>query len=364
MRINTMKMKIAFWAGLCLIITAITIISYSSFIMKKNAESARQQAIASARQYAAAVARQEANYIKAVLEVALDTARALAHALSSVVEKENNVRFDRHDVNAMLKTVLEKNPDFVGIGNGWEPNAFDGRDSDFIHLPGHDKTGRFIPYWSRDINGNILAAPLIDYEKEGAGDYYLIPRKTKKECIIEPYIYDVQGVPTLMTTLAVPILNKGKFYGMTGIDFRLDKLQEIADNTQYLYDNTGKMFIISHRGMIAAASGSPDSAGKSLQTIEDDYHQDMAVIQNGKQDIRIQDDLLKIVMPVHIGYTDTPWAVKINIPEYKITQAADIQMHNTNQDRWIMAFISLCCTFTALFFTNLYLRPVNQSFGS
>jgi len=43
-----------------------------------------------------------------------------------------------------------------------------------------------------------------DYETAGAGDYYLVPRQRKKETVLEPYFYEVNGTKVLMTSVAVP----------------------------------------------------------------------------------------------------------------------------------------------------------------
>ncbi|WP_172452716.1 hypothetical protein [Chromatium okenii] len=46
--------------------------------------------------------------------------------------------------------MLEANPQLVGLGSYWEPNAFDGRDAEFVNVaPENDATGRYIPYWNR-----------------------------------------------------------------------------------------------------------------------------------------------------------------------------------------------------------------------
>ena len=48
--------------------------------------------------------------------------------------------------------------------------------------------------------------PLIDYDKDGPGDYYQVPKKTGKDFLTEPYTYNVGGKDTLMTSFMVPLM--------------------------------------------------------------------------------------------------------------------------------------------------------------
>ncbi len=74
---------------------------------------------------------------------------------------------DRAAYNAVLKGYLERNPQLLATWSGWEPNALDGRDAEFIGQPGNDTTGRFVPYWNRG-SGSIALEPLADYDKHGS----------------------------------------------------------------------------------------------------------------------------------------------------------------------------------------------------
>ena len=179
MRIKSVQKKITFWSGLCVLVTAAVIVAYSVYNMQSAAVTARAEAIASAKKFATVSASQKANYIKAQLEVAMDAARTLAETFSGIKEEGINLSLDRDSVNKILKVILEKNPSFVGTYTAWEPNAFDKLDEQYKGKESNDDTGRFIPYWNRNEQGEIVVEPLIDYDKEGAGDYYQLPKKDK-----------------------------------------------------------------------------------------------------------------------------------------------------------------------------------------
>ena len=226
MRIKT---SIILFTSLCLFALATIITTFS-------ANSMINEAIKIAKENISNLAKSEAGNIKAEIELSLDAARTLADILSTQIT--DNKKLTRDKVNSMLISVLKNNEKFLGTYTLWEPNAFDGKDNEFIDTEGHDGTGRFIPYWTRTADGGIAVDPLADYTIKGAGDYYQLPKETKKECILEPYTYPVQGKEILLTSLVVPIIVEGKFYGIAGIDISLDFLQNITDNID-IYEKTG-----------------------------------------------------------------------------------------------------------------------------
>jgi methyl-accepting chemotaxis protein len=158
-----------------------------------------------------------ASQVKARVEVALDEARALGQIFQSVANLEG-VELSREEANLLLRDFIERRPEFLGVYVAFEPNAYDGKDAEAAGTPGHDATGRFIPYWTRDTAGQGHLDALLDYEKEGIGDYYLLPKKTLKECVLDPYVYPIQGKEVMLTSLVVPILDSQKrFIGIAGI---------------------------------------------------------------------------------------------------------------------------------------------------
>ncbi len=348
MTLKSIQQRIVLWSGICLLATAAIIVAYSAVTLKSKARAAREEAIAWANTSAGEVAEKISGQIKAEIEVALNAARTLAQTFSGVKDKTNAVDLGRGEVNSILRIVLARNPQFVGTYTAWEPDAFDGMDPGYKKAQGHDETGRFIPYWSRSEQGEIAVKPLIDYDREGPGDYYQKPKKTKNESIITPYFSSVQGKNTLIVSLAVPIVIEDTFYGIAGVDLTLEFLQEIVDDVKGLYNGKAKIVVISSNGTLAAATNQPELAGKHLKDIHQDFERYMNIIQEGRSNIAMIDGELETFVPLRIGKTTTPWSVNINIPEEEITVKADAQMQATVQDMWKMIVISILCAAVAL----------------
>jgi methyl-accepting chemotaxis protein len=321
---RSIRNKILLWAGLCLFGSLGIVVAYSSI-------TTRTIAMDDAKQSVLSTARKNADEIAAVIGCALETARTLANALSTV--KSARAELSREAVDSILKTTLERNSDFVGVYTAWEPDAFDRQDSRFVNRPGSDSSGRFVPYWSRNKEGTIGVEPLVGYEdttrnETGArkGDYYLLPRETKRECIIEPYIYPVQGKPTLMTSLVVPILVGDTHYGLAGVDLALDFLQSLA-NKEDIFHNTGKVFIASYKGLIAAASEDPGIIGKPLDAaFGDESDKYLKPAQQAQQWVDVSGGMVTVVTPIALGQTNTPWSVIIQVPAKAIVASASAIM--------------------------------------
>ncbi|MCP4345323.1 MAG: response regulator [Desulfobacterales bacterium] len=364
---KSLQMKVTFWAGSCLLVMAAAIITYSSITMMHTAENLRKEKIEDARNYGTAVAKQYANHIKAEFELALDTARTLARVLSGKKDANIELEVSRDEINGILKTVLTRNPVFFGVYTCWETNAFDLMDRGYKNWEGHDGTGRFIPYWKREENGEIRLVPLADYEKEGPGDYYLLPRKTKTECMIEPRISDASaaGGAPLITSLVAPIITGDAFHGIVGVDLRLDIFQRLVEKVEHLYEGTGQIFVISNSGIICSATGKPEMAGKHLKDADTENSEKKLIhIREGREFIHMTEKHLEVLMPLKPGYTETPWAVRILIPSEKITAAADQQVQQAIRKMWKMIGMCILIAAVALSFlwggTRSVLKPIRH----
>ncbi len=349
MKRKSIQMKIAAWSGLCLLVTATAIVSFAAVNMKNAAHAQREEAIQTAKKIASTTAEEKAGQIKAELEKAMDVARTLAETFSGIKDDRANLKLDRDAINNILKIILERNPLFTGVYTAWEPNALDDLDDLYKDTDGNDATGRYVPYWSRNKQGEIAMKPLIDYAVEGPGDYYQRPQKTKTECLIDPRIYPVHGQPTLMTSLVVPVMVGTTFYGIAGIDLQLDFLQAISDDVEGLYDGAAKIVIISHNGTLVGVTQQPDLQGQPLKTISENVSEDLALIQSGETKVVTNEKgELEVLVPISLGKAQTPWSVKILIPEEKVTLAADTQMQAAIQNVWKMTGIGVACAISAL----------------
>jgi methyl-accepting chemotaxis protein len=168
---------------------------------------------------------------------------------------EANTTKDRAEVMGTLRHLLDRYPNVIGTYVGYEPGAFDNKDAAFANTTGHDATGRFIPYWNR-LTGQETLDPLLDYD---TSDYYLIPKNTKADSVIEPYEYEGQ----ILTSFISPILDaQDNFLGIGGVDVSLNYLNDEISKIRVF--ETGYAFLVSHSTIFVAA---PDPALIGKQTL-------------------------------------------------------------------------------------------------
>jgi methyl-accepting chemotaxis protein len=340
-------------------IVAIISIAIIYYLISRSATIAEQhsqkEALESAYKYA--------NSLDAELEVGMDAARTLAEAFSGY---ESIPREKRREVfNSMLKSTLEKHKEFFGMCTCWEPNALDGLDNEYINKPVHDKTGRFIPYWFYD-NGVLKTEPLVDYDKEGAGDWYLLPKRTGEEQIIEPYIYTAGGKEILMTTLSAPIKDKnGKFLGIVTVDMELSTFQEMIEKIKPY--ETGVAALFSNDGKIAAHFDKSRLGKNILETEKDMVGEKLSqmkeAIKRGENftftsySEPLSTDVLIQIVPFYVGNTKTPWAFAVGFPMNKVL--ADVSNLKSVSIIFIIIFL-IILTIALYYISNIFSKQINN----
>ncbi len=297
------------------VLTIASILAIVTFIAVRVNGTSRQDAITIATETAGHYAASS----EAFFENALDEARSLAMVFEAVTVK-SNASISRRQANSILQYFIERSPNYFAVYVGFEPEAYDGKDVNFIDEWGHDSTGRFIPYWTRTETGEGDLEPLIGYETEGIGHYYQIPKKTAREAIIDPIIAEKPGKNVLMTSLVVPILGAdGAFMGIAGIDVLLDELQKSLSGT-VLY-KTGTLTLVSANGTIAAARD-PTLTGRKIDDVETDtiFKEKLAVKSGFSMERKLASGkaVITIGIPLETGNTKTKWMVVADVPTSEI----------------------------------------------
>ncbi len=187
---------------------------------------------------------------------------ALAHAISSTMSEYNSS--DRDEVNRILNRILEDNPHLIGTYVAYEPNAFDGRDNEFINAEGHDASGRFISFWNK-IEGEIELEPLQGYETL---EYYVYPKAFNKNFITDPYYYE----DIFMVSYVAPIIKDDEFLGVAGVDVSLKYVDDIVSQIKAF--DTGYAIMTGSSGTILSQPYNKDWIG--LKTIYDYDNEELA----------------------------------------------------------------------------------------
>jgi len=351
-----MKIKMKIGTRLIVSMTTLVIAAIAAIcvftgmkVIRSNEQSAATLAHETAHHYA--------NVVKAELEVALDEARALSVVFESAANVDG-FQLTRRKANMILKYFIEGRTDFLGTYVLFEPDAFDGKDINFIGELGHDETGRFIPYWTRGEDGTGVLEPLLNYSVEGEGDYYQIPKKRNQESVLDPYIYPIQGKDVLLTSLVVPVRSENKeFIGIAGIDLTLDSLQRLVSEIEIEgFPNAYVTFYSA--GGIVVASKNTDSIGDFVGNATD--VQEIIDGVAGNQDFNVKrvsqllgEEVLTEGVAVEIGNTGTKWMVTVNIP------TKTLAAQGMSIVRFII-IIGLTAAFVAILITYFLSRGISK----
>jgi methyl-accepting chemotaxis protein len=169
----------------------------------------------------------------------------------------------------------------------------------------------------------------VGYDIPGEGDWYLVPRQTGNEILSEPYHYVVNDVDVLMTTVAAPIKNRGRFAGVVTADLELTTIQHNVDKIRPYEGSVAMVF--SNEGLVGAHFD-PERVGEPMAQTEQDvagpYLQElMSAIKAGKTftftnyvDL-LNEEMYFVCTPLTVGQTTTPWALMIGIPRGVLSAA-------------------------------------------
>ncbi|MFD2113859.1 methyl-accepting chemotaxis protein [Thiorhodococcus fuscus] len=266
--------------------------------------------------------RQMANSEGRVIQGQLNGELRALQALLAVVETRAEIPVEerRDRFNRILSTYLQDHTELLGAWTLWEPNTFDGLDAQYAGAPGHDATGRFIPYWYRDGEKTEMEA-LKGYETPGDGDYYLLARNSGKPVIMDPFSYEVGGKPVLMTSIVVPIIEGGRVVGALGVDMAISVIQKIIVSMRPF---GGAAALFTHDGMVIAhvddgrlgknvAEVEKESLGEDLPRLTEALAQGTPFTTVRYSDL-FQGQGLVITAPLTLAGNEGQWSIGMALP--------------------------------------------------
>ncbi|WHO72974.1 methyl-accepting chemotaxis protein [Rhizobium sp. BT03] len=221
---------------------------------------------------------------------------------------------DRAKADKVLLNMLQANPAILATWTGWEPNAFDGKDKDYVGKEGYDATGRYVPYWVRS-GGKITHTALTDYATAGPGDYYQLPFTQRKTLVIEPYSYAIDGKDVLMTSVTKPIVIDGKAVGVAGLDLSLQDTAKALSASRPM--GAGFLGLVTSAGKIVSH---PDAGliGKSLsETGAKTADWDRLIAKPGvEHEVINEDGSVSLAIAIAVKLAESPnWYAIVSVPK-------------------------------------------------
>jgi len=331
----SIRLKIVLLSGLCLLGVIALVVSINIYNTNQNdqlvSDSSSRMLTDGVEQLLQAKAAEQAVQLQETFGDSLLALTALADQIKDLRIMANKRGLEagalREELNQSMKTTFDRNSKVLGFWLSFEPNALDGKDSEFLDdkARASNEKGRFSSYWSRaggeslntimveeDLNKTTLTLNGTPYNI-----WYTCPRDTRNTCLLEPYEDTVGGKKVLMTTIASPLIVEGKLIGVVGVDIALTALQETTDVAQKdLFNGAAHLEILSSSGLIAAYSGEPARVGKNLiDTLGEEGKEIVQLLASDSRMIREQGDTIRAVYPVKPLAEAKPWGVVIKLPK-------------------------------------------------
>lgn len=231
-----------------------------------------------------------------------------AVAAALVTAKRLGQPIAREQVDILMRSGLEGHPDWTGFSSVWEPDALDGRDSEFVGKPGHDKTGRYVKWWHR-VDGKIVATALDNYADPPTNDWYVSMKRDRQPQLIEPFEYESDGRRIKIMSESVPILDGDQFLGLVGVDMTLQGVDSTLERLSR--GQVFKLSLISSSG-IYVGGGESAMLGKSAADLPEDV---LLAIREGRGAGWSAGGWIHRVVPVVPTEGVSAWSVKVSYPE-------------------------------------------------
>ena len=243
-------------------------------------------------------------------EIPFQTARNLADGIV-VLRREGTP--SRALAESLVARAVTRVPQALGTWVEFDNEAFDGRDAAHRGDPDADRKGRFMPWYVRRDGALKLQPTPADYE---SGDFYWLPRRARREMLMEPYKDVVGQDSVLMTSLCVPFWDGERFIAVAGADIALADVQERLSSQKPM--GTGFLSLVSEGGLWVSH---PDAArlGRPVTDLPS-LAKAWPVLRRGgtyhatERDAYLHTRVERAYVPFRAGAGTETWALVLSVP--------------------------------------------------
>jgi len=280
----SVQWKITLLSGCCILLVAISLISFTLLSSTSNQQIIQIQSSDSVGEKSEQLLMSEANTQASIVQKYLDEATYRAEMLAESIAflqfnaEENFTSSDelRNSISELLKRSVQNFDNMHAAFTTFLPDMLDGEDANYAnadYVSSNDQ-GRFSAYWYKN-NQNKPTLTIKNEQQinntaqamsgQANNFWYSCSITNKRMCVIEPYLYNENGATRLISPITVPLRKQGEIIGVTGIDLKIDVLQQYAQRAdQALFAGAGKVRIVSNNGQLVASDGDNAAIGKQI----------------------------------------------------------------------------------------------------
>ena len=345
-------MKLKYKLPLILFIAFVAIITLTFTVSLTNsAKTARESQYEAGK--AMAIARSEE--VRGFLEKKITELRGLEQNIRAIMNLSDE---DKAEILGKLIYAMSDQPVVSDVYVGFEGGAYFGADKtepgELYNIDAFlsESGKRELFFESSGLDGN-----------EESDEWYLVPQKTKKLHLTEPYdwTYPNEKSKRKVFTLSAPIMVDGKFIGVAGIDMQLDLMQKylfekMADDEKGAY-----AALISHEGLIAVHPKEELILGKIGEDMLGDEREALKeAIKNGnyhrvlKENLNTGDLSLISYVPMLPEGLELPWSLAYAV-------SLDVVQADAKRTQRNMIILAVSCAVAWGVFLLLFMSAI---FGS
>jgi methyl-accepting chemotaxis protein len=161
----------------------------------------------------------------------------------SIEPEDRRVRF-----NHFLESILDSEPNIVGIFAVFKPNALDGLDAQYAGTQGNTAQGVYAP-WFTQRTGQM---EFLTYDAVSVVEAYMNGPNARNPIMVDPLAQTVKGENTYAFYLSVPVIDPQTdgVLGFVGVNVTIDAVQPIIEGIIAEHEDIGAMSIYTGDGTI------------------------------------------------------------------------------------------------------------------
>ena len=288
--------------------TTLIILATVGYLSYMTAETSLQEA----EKYIQQTAARHANEISVSLNADLSIVNTLGKGFQQILEFNQDTR-DSVTLS-ILRNVMAEKTHLLSLWMHWELNKVE---KEFAF-------GRVRHNYYRTNNSSVHYK-IDTVEREGdnvKGLYYAI-KTSGKQVITEPYLYSYSKIADdeiLEASICSPIIAKGNFVGLMGVDIALTTFDEQIDKIKP-FENSYALFV-SNSGIFISHPDKKNIGRNIISDSKELNEENMfgSDIKSGKPSSFYRENSSGNIdyvcfAPVFVGDTETPWSLGIVVPQ-------------------------------------------------
>ena len=288
------------------------------------------------------------------------TTKAVEETVENRIQTSMPGERNRQFIKDIVKSALENNKYIGGFGIFFEPNAFDGKDSQYVTAT--NKTGVMSAYVKKDSGGNVSEAEVTEYADE---DWYKGTIAAGSTIVTQPYTDE----GNIITTYGLPIKADGKILGVVIADIYVTDISTMIASADPENSEDDFTVLTSSKGIVVAHSLDKSFLLKDLSSDASvKSHIDSAQNDEESESERVSlttgKDSIYLYIPVNTEGTPENWVLQSVISKSKMTEdAVNSAVRSIIVNLIIIVGIALVIFFLLRRMVSLPLAVVSKALG-